>query len=116
MILVGVDLFLKMLTENLQPNHAAFCGWSQATGAHVFVIAKNNVGNLIYLDPQQRGSPCIMDNNPGCINLLTNGATADRQYYILYSTVESVPINVLIDLGFDPSPGRSIAMQGTVFS
>ncbi len=112
----GIDLFAKILNNNLQPNHAAFCGWAQSSGAHVFIIAKDNSGNLVYLDPQQTGSPCALTNNQDCVNLLENGKTPDRRYFILYNTETSVPINIIKDLGFDPSPGRNVEMQGTVFS
>ena len=111
----GIDLFAKIL-NNLKPGHAAFCGWSQLSGAHVFVVAKDNSGNLVYLDPQLRGSPCVLNDNQDCINLLETNKSSDRQYYILYNTDDSVPIEIIIDLGFDPSPGRSVHIQGTVFT
>ena len=114
----GIELFANTLKDNLETDHAAFCGWAQSSGAHVFIIRKDFDGDLWYLDPQQTGSPCILDNNKVCQNLLRNGETQDRRYFILYNTPieKPIPINIIKDLGFDLSSGRSVHAQGTVFT
>jgi hypothetical protein len=114
-VLGGVNLFANVLNNNLKKNHAAFCGWRQNSGAHVFIIAKDNTGKIYYLDPQQSSEACILTNNQVCQKLLENGKTNDRRYYILFNTKDSVPTNIIEDLGFDLAPGRSIYMEGTVF-
>ena len=115
----GLTLFAHILKKNLLKGHAAFCGWMQTGGGHVFIISKDSQGKLWYLDPQQTGSPCILDNNQDCQNILQKNTKQDRKYYILYNTHNTqnpIPINILKDLGFDLSAGRSAHTQGTVFN
>jgi hypothetical protein len=112
-----IEIFFNILKNNLKKGFAAFCGWQESGGAHVFIIAKlYNKEDLWYLDPQKVGSPCKINNNIDCQNLLHKGQV--RKYFILYNTSinDPIPNNIIKDMGFDLSSGRSVNTQETVFN
>lgn len=106
------DLWSPVVTRALKnPGDVIFAGWRQQSGGHVFIIAKDLGGNILYIDPQINTSCSLnnIENNSRtfCINSLRQGETPDRSYFILYRSEEEILSQEIIKgMGFDLNPGR----------
>lgn len=69
--------------QGLLPSHVIFCGYHKQGFKHVFLIGKNNLGQVVYIDPQVNAY-CPLDD-PRCFEYIRDA----EEYYLLQSTLDA---------------------------
>ena len=67
--------------NELNPGHVIFCGYSKQGFRHVFLIGKNLLGTILYIDPQVDAF-CDLSSEQSCLPYIMDA----EEYYILQST------------------------------
>lgn len=77
------DVFVELISSTLNYNSACFCGYRNNQGfSHVFVIARDENGDLFLLDPQMDTELCILSED-ACVNEIKNNINS---WYVLEVT------------------------------
>lgn len=66
--------------QQLQPSHVMFCGYQKQGFKHVFLIGKDNAGQVMYIDPQANVYCAVIE--PSCFQYIKDA----EEYYILQNT------------------------------
>lgn len=74
----------------LEKNRVFFAGFKVGGGGHVFLIARDNDGNLLYIDPQQTPALCnVLD--PLCnLNQIIKDNQGNIVLYLLYNSQDTL--------------------------
>lgn len=69
---------LSNVCAHMPINSVIFCGYNKNNFKHVFLIGKNSVNDLVYIDAQY-GKLCSLKSDPHCFDIINNA----QEYYIL---------------------------------
>ncbi len=72
-----LETLAEFTNNKLNPSNAIFCGYLGEQGRHVFLIAKNIDGDVLYIDPQVN-ELCNLEEST-CIKFINN----NQAYFIL---------------------------------